>query len=460
MWMMGYNDGGDPFSGRKLRTIVPRPGAVINPTCLGRIHHGSDLLSFNHHLAAMSEQNKRSEFNPQQVVVSSRWNPTPEQLQTLEELYRRGTRTPSAEEIQHITAQLRRYGKIEGKNVFYWFQNHKARERQKRRRQLESTAATNSDGQHNNNNNNNNNNAVEHTERLKEDEELGGGNGTGIEEAEATKNWPSSSHCSTPLSEKTGSSMQRTAKAAIIPECRVADDGWVHFEDAAEFQQRNKSLDDDHHHHHERNATWQQRMHYFPSSCCSSSISPPPPAPHSSSSSPTHQILNSSTCSIINSAITGSSTLPPALSTPSSTTVLMDPTKQLLIKTNGTPHHQHHHQDQVLPSTFFINPYRSSSNDHFHHHDQYYYLNIHPNSGTTTNSTAAAAAAHIIHEGHHHSDQTLQLFPLRNTDNNGNEDVADDKESGQGSSVDAMNACINNAAAPNYKFFEFLPLKN
>lgn len=70
------------------------------------------------------------------VVVSSRWNPTPEQLQTLEELYRRGTRTPSADEIQHITAHLRRYGKIEGKNVFYWFQNHKARERQKRRRQL------------------------------------------------------------------------------------------------------------------------------------------------------------------------------------------------------------------------------------------------------------------------------------------------------------------------------------
>lgn len=87
----------------------------------------------------MSEQSKR-EFNGQQVVVSSRWNPTPEQLQTLEELYRRGTRTPSADQIQHITAQLRRYGKIEGKNVFYWFQNHKARERQKRRRQLESNS--------------------------------------------------------------------------------------------------------------------------------------------------------------------------------------------------------------------------------------------------------------------------------------------------------------------------------
>ena len=87
--------------------------------------------------AAVSEQNKMREFNTPPVVVSSRWNPTPEQLRALEELYRRGTRTPSAEQIQHITAQLRRYGKIEGKNVFYWFQNHKARERQKRRRQMD-----------------------------------------------------------------------------------------------------------------------------------------------------------------------------------------------------------------------------------------------------------------------------------------------------------------------------------
>lgn len=98
-------------------------------------------------IASMAEQGKR-EFNNNNnnntagVVVSSRWNPTPEQLRALEELYRRGTRTPSAEEIQHITAQLRRFGKIEGKNVFYWFQNHKARERQKRRRQMESSAAS------------------------------------------------------------------------------------------------------------------------------------------------------------------------------------------------------------------------------------------------------------------------------------------------------------------------------
>ncbi|XP_062017948.1 WUSCHEL-related homeobox 3-like [Rosa rugosa] len=67
---------------------------------------------------------------------SSRWCPTPEQLMILEEMYRAGVRTPNASQIQQITAQLSFYGKIEGKNVFYWFQNHKARDRQKLRRKL------------------------------------------------------------------------------------------------------------------------------------------------------------------------------------------------------------------------------------------------------------------------------------------------------------------------------------
>jgi len=49
----------------------------------------------------------------------------------LENLYKQGIRTPSTEQIQQITSRLRAYGHIEGKNVFYWFQNHKARQRQK-----------------------------------------------------------------------------------------------------------------------------------------------------------------------------------------------------------------------------------------------------------------------------------------------------------------------------------------
>ncbi|KAM0021384.1 putative transcription factor homeobox-WOX family [Helianthus debilis subsp. tardiflorus] len=63
--------------------------------------------------------------------AASRWNPTKEQIDMLENLYRQGLRTPTADQIQEITGRLQTYGHIEGKNVFYWFQNHKARQRQK-----------------------------------------------------------------------------------------------------------------------------------------------------------------------------------------------------------------------------------------------------------------------------------------------------------------------------------------
>ncbi|XP_050374848.1 WUSCHEL-related homeobox 6 [Argentina anserina] len=75
---------------------------------------------------------------------STRWNPTGEQLMALEKLYRSGLKTPTAQQIQLMTAQLRNFGKIESKNVFYWFQNHRARERQKRRRELMSIYQTDS----------------------------------------------------------------------------------------------------------------------------------------------------------------------------------------------------------------------------------------------------------------------------------------------------------------------------
>ncbi|KAK7309350.1 hypothetical protein RJT34_06003 [Clitoria ternatea] len=76
---------------------------------------------------------------------STRWTPTTDQIRILKDLYyNNGIRSPSAEQIQRISARLRQYGKIEGKNVFYWFQNHKARERQKKR--------LTSDHNHNNHN--------------------------------------------------------------------------------------------------------------------------------------------------------------------------------------------------------------------------------------------------------------------------------------------------------------------
>ncbi|XP_009356043.2 WUSCHEL-related homeobox 1 [Pyrus x bretschneideri] len=274
MWMMGYNDGGhgdfnmpDSFNGRKLRTLIPRQLPSVNntsstittPPCLNRsaIHGSHDFLTQYHQLAAMAEQNKRSEFlNTPQVVVSSRWNPTPEQLRALEELYRRGTRTPSAEQIQHITAQLRKYGKIEGKNVFYWFQNHKARERQKRRRQMESSALS-----------------AEHDQQLQismtstdnqKKEELLGASRTGFEVAE-TKNWAPSTNCNTAATLVEESvSIQRAAKTAAA-ECRT--DGWIQF-DEEELQQRRNFV--------ERNATWQMMQLSCPSHPPTHLINTPP----------------------------------------------------------------------------------------------------------------------------------------------------------------------------------------
>ncbi|XP_059626973.1 WUSCHEL-related homeobox 2 [Cornus florida] len=69
------------------------------------------------------------------VPASSRWNPTKEQINMLESMYMQGIRTPNAEQIQQITSRLKAYGHIEGKNVFYWFQNHKARQRQKQKQE-------------------------------------------------------------------------------------------------------------------------------------------------------------------------------------------------------------------------------------------------------------------------------------------------------------------------------------
>ncbi|XP_058227014.1 WUSCHEL-related homeobox 2 [Rhododendron vialii] len=69
------------------------------------------------------------------IPASPRWNPTKEQITMLENWYKQGIRTPTAEQIQQITARLQAYGHIEGKNVFYWFQNHKARQRQKQKQE-------------------------------------------------------------------------------------------------------------------------------------------------------------------------------------------------------------------------------------------------------------------------------------------------------------------------------------
>ncbi|KAI9170483.1 hypothetical protein LWI28_028734 [Acer negundo] len=186
------------------------------------------------HLAAAVGVTNGTEQSRTEFLGSSRWNPTPEQLLALEEMYRQGTRTPSAEQIQHIAAQLRRFGKIEGKNVFYWFQNHKARERQKERREMEMMNPE--EKQH-----------IDPTNTCPDYKKESGLTRTGYD-VEQTKNWAPSSN-----------RIKHTEKSISMhrgAECGIGPHGWSPF-DEKELHQRKSSLmmisnTVDH-----MNATWQ-----------------------------------------------------------------------------------------------------------------------------------------------------------------------------------------------------------
>jgi hypothetical protein len=67
--------------------------------------------------------------------TNSRWHPKPEQIHILEAIFNSGMVNPPREEIKIIRAQLEEFGQVGDVNVFYWFQNRKARS--KRKQQLQ-----------------------------------------------------------------------------------------------------------------------------------------------------------------------------------------------------------------------------------------------------------------------------------------------------------------------------------
>ncbi|CAA0820549.1 WUSCHEL-related homeobox 1 [Striga hermonthica] len=144
MWIVecnNHNVQDSNFSTRTLNDPKPFPSNTFfaTPTRCHHHHnppHNLNIPSIWNKTLTLGDYGGKREIytSRMQPLVSSRWNPTPEQVQALEGMYRHGIKTPSAQQIQQITAKLRKFGKVEGKNVFYWFQNHKARERQKRRR--------------------------------------------------------------------------------------------------------------------------------------------------------------------------------------------------------------------------------------------------------------------------------------------------------------------------------------
>ncbi|RWW26131.1 hypothetical protein GW17_00009505 [Ensete ventricosum] len=130
---------------KRLRTFAPKlsSSAVVSTTTMAEI---ISLKSFNSPLTTKfaSRNVDASLMQLQLQSGGTRWNPMPEQIKLLEALYQGGMRTPNPVQIERITAELGKYGRIEGKNVFYWFQNHKARERQKQKRSALLALAANS----------------------------------------------------------------------------------------------------------------------------------------------------------------------------------------------------------------------------------------------------------------------------------------------------------------------------
>ncbi|XP_029120161.2 uncharacterized protein [Elaeis guineensis] len=91
-----------------------------------------EVVRKGHEIQSISVDGSESDSLSRQSCT--KWIPTNEQARILRDLYHTyGVRSPSVEQIQKISNRLRQYGKIEGKNVFYWFSNYKARERRKKR---------------------------------------------------------------------------------------------------------------------------------------------------------------------------------------------------------------------------------------------------------------------------------------------------------------------------------------
>ncbi|XP_062006984.1 protein WUSCHEL-like, partial [Rosa rugosa] len=78
--------------------------------------------------------NKAAGSSANMLCKRSRWNPTTDQIRILKELfYNKGVRSPTVEQVERIYLQLKWYGKIEFKNVYFWFVNQRAREKQKKK---------------------------------------------------------------------------------------------------------------------------------------------------------------------------------------------------------------------------------------------------------------------------------------------------------------------------------------
>jgi hypothetical protein len=74
------------------------------------------------------------------ITARQQWQPTPMQLQILENIFDQGTGTPSKQKIKEITGELSHHGQISETNVYNWFQNRRARSKRKQAASLPNNA--------------------------------------------------------------------------------------------------------------------------------------------------------------------------------------------------------------------------------------------------------------------------------------------------------------------------------
>ncbi|KAH9307802.1 hypothetical protein KI387_035713, partial [Taxus chinensis] len=67
------------------------------------------------------------------VQTRTRWHPKKEQIHVLQGVFDSGVTNPSPHEISRITTELQQFGQLRKSNVYYWFQNRKAKTKKKQR---------------------------------------------------------------------------------------------------------------------------------------------------------------------------------------------------------------------------------------------------------------------------------------------------------------------------------------
>ncbi|EPS71020.1 hypothetical protein M569_03741 [Genlisea aurea] len=89
---------------------------------------GGGLSNHHHHHHLYCDA---SSGGAHKISGRQRWNPTPKQLQILEQMFDQGIGTPSKQKIKEITLELCQHGQISETNVYNWFQNRRARSKRK-----------------------------------------------------------------------------------------------------------------------------------------------------------------------------------------------------------------------------------------------------------------------------------------------------------------------------------------